>query len=834
MRRLLTTLSLILLVLLLVGAGGYFFLRQSLPQTSGTIQLPGLDGTIDIVRDSDSVPHIFAKSDHDAYFALGYVHAQDRMWQLEMNRRIGNGRMSELFGERTLAIDKFQRTLGYARVVRKSYEVLEEKSKLALNAYAEGVNAWIGEGHLLPPEFLILQTKPEPWTVYDSLVWAKMMAWDLAGDYDLELLRAKLVAALGSERAAQILPDYPKDAPTVLAELMPSNSNSARHSTANEQSLNPSTLFRTNLSISNFSAGNLLALSTQLETAFTHGGQEVGSNDWVIGGERTESGKPILADDPHLGASIPSVWYLAEFQGESFHSMGATFPGLPTIVIGHNERIAWGVTNLNPDVQDLFAEKINPANPNQYEVNGEWKSMEVSEELIKVSGKDEPIRWAARWTRHGPLISDVSDSSTPVSMRWTALDDDDTTIDAFININAAGNWEEFRQAMHRFIGPSQNFVFADVDGNIGYIGPGRIPIRKTGNGYLPAPGWNDDYAWTGWIPFDDLPQTYNPQAGFVATANNKVVPDDYPYFISSDWAEPYRAERIVELIQEMSQGSAKISLDDVAAIHGDQASSEVQEALPLLLNMLASGAPSEPASDPAKETRRENALTYLRSWDRVSSLGSVAATLYEAWIVHLTRALFEDDLRGDLYTEMANRSNPIFLLHVLDDPTGSVVWCDNVLTANPESCADTLQIALDRALDDLGARLGNDMSQWQWEKVHITQYPHRPFSDVPVLKWFFHRSIANGGNRYTVNVAPIRLTDAYNQFHVPSYRQIVDMSDLNNSRFILTTGQSGNPLSPHYSDFVERHRDVRYLPMRFGRENVNGETLQLVPVVSSQ
>ncbi len=794
MRRLLIVLSLLLLILLVAAAGGYLYLRQSLPQTTGMLQLAGLNGTVEIVRDGDGVPHIFASTDHDAYFALGYVHAQDRMWQLEMSRRIGNGRLSEVLGDATLDIDKFQRTMGYARIVRKSYEIIEDRSKMALHAYADGVNAWIGEGHVLPPEFLILGVKPEPWTVYDSLVWAKMMAWDLAGDYDLELLRAKLLAALGPERAAEILPDYPKDAPTILSQAM----NSAV-ATRNSQ----------------FATRNLLTLASQLESTFTHGGSEVGSNDWTIGGARTESGKPILADDPHLGASIPSVWYLAEMQGDTLHSIGATFPGLPAIVIGHNESIAWGVTNLNPDVQDLYIEKINPTNPNQYEVNGQWQTMEIAEEPILVSGKAEPIQWAARWTRHGPLISDVNDTTTPMSMRWTALAEDDTTIDAFIGINSAGNWEEFRNAMRRFVVPSQNFVYADTAGNIGYFGPGRIPIRKNGNGYLPVPGWNDDYEWTGWIPFDELPQTYNPPQAFVATANNKVVTDDYPYFISSDWSEPYRAQRITELIETMSKGSERISLDDVAAIHGDQSSSEVQRTLPLLLKIAA------------KDERQQSALDLLTQWDRRSSLDSVAASIYEAWIIQLTKAMFEDDLRGDLYKEMASRANPVFVLNILEDPKTNGFWCDNVLTATPESCEETLQSALDLALDDLTERLGKDMTQWQWQKLHITQYPHRPFSEVSALKWLFHRTIPNGGNRYTVNVAPIRLTEPYLQYHVPSYRQIVDMSNLNNSRFILTTGQSGNLLSPHYDDFIERHRDVAYLPMHFGRENVSGDLLTL-------
>lgn len=813
MRRLLRFFLILIGIIAIVLLAGYFYLRQSLPQTMGTVQLSGLQGTVEIIRDKNGVPHIFATTDLDALFALGYVHAQDRMWQLEMNRRIGNGRLSEVLGEATLSIDKFQRTVGYARLVHQEYDRLEERTQQSLQAYAAGVNAWINEGHLLPPEFLILGVKPEPWTVYDSLVWAKMMAWDLGGDYELELLRAKLLAALGPERAAQLLPDYPKDAVTILsASLTPQSPNLQSMGWNHLISDLPTTL---------------LAFNDHFDSSFTYGGREVGSNDWVIGGARTESGKPILADDPHLGASIPSIWYLAEIQGDHLHVTGATFPGLPAIVIGHNEKIAWGVTNLNPDVQDLYIEKINPANPNQVEVNGQWQEMQISQEEIKVSGEDKPIQWAARWTRHGPLISDVSDTSTPVALRWTALDNDDTTIDAFVGINYATNWDDFRQAMHKFIGPSQNFVYADTEGNIGYFGPGHIPIRKQGNGYLPVPGWNDDYAWTGWIPFDQLPQAYNPKAGFVATANNKVVPEDYPYFVSNDWAEPYRAERITEMIETLSKDGEKISLDDVATIQGDQNSTEVRRTLPLLLATV-NGAKSSQEVSPLSD-RQKQALEILTTWDGKSAIDSVAASIYEAWIIQLTQAMFKDDLRGDLYDEMSTHANPVFVLNVLGDPAASIVWCDNVLTTDSESCSSTLLDALDKALDDISERLGDNMQQWQWGKLHITQYPHRPFSEVSALKWLFHRTIANGGNRYTVDVAPANLNNPYVQTHVPSYRQIIDMSDLRNSRFIQTTGQSGNLLSPHYDDFIEPHRDVKYIPMTFGRDQVNGDALTLQP-----
>ncbi|RME62871.1 MAG: penicillin acylase family protein, partial [Caldilineae bacterium] len=349
----------LVLVLVIVIAGGWFYLRTSLPRTSGTVQVSGLDGPVDIVRDADGVPHIFATTDRDAVFALGYVHAQDRLWQMEINRRVGAGRLSEILGEATLNTDKFLRTLGTYRAAEAAWPALSPEAQTIVQAYVDGVNAWLAEGHTLPPEFLILGVKPEPWTPVDSLVWAKMMAWDLGGDYDLELLRARLTQALGPERTAQLLPAYPKDGATILPGQQPSAS----------------------------ALDDLLRLDSTLKRIIGLRGLDVGSNNWVVAGSRTDTGKPMLANDPHLGARIPSIWYLAEVQGDTLHVIGATLPSLPLFPTGHNERIAWGVTNVGPDVQDLFLERINPANPNQYEVNGEWVDMEIVEEVIRVKGQ---------------------------------------------------------------------------------------------------------------------------------------------------------------------------------------------------------------------------------------------------------------------------------------------------------------------------------------------------------------------------------------------------------------------------------------------------------------
>lgn len=791
MRNWLLRLFLVLVILAgVVPLAAYFWLRTSLPLVSGTVQVGGTDGPIEIVRDGKGVPHIYATTDHDAFYGLGYVHAQDRLWQMEMQRRIGAGRLSEILGEATLSIDKFQRTLGYYRAAQADLKIIEERSRQALEAYAAGVNQWLSEGHTLPPEFVLLGVQPAPWQPVDSLVWQKMMSWDLGGNYDVELLSQQLAQAVGPERTAQLLPGYPAEGVSVLAGL----------------------------EFDSQAAASLLSIDRLLETGFGRGGREAGSNNWVVAGSRTATGLPLLADDPHLGTSIPSIWYLAELQGETLHVVGATFPGLPAVVIGHNEQIAWGVTNMGPDVQDLYVERLNPANPNQYAVDGSWQDLQVVEEMIEVDGQEEPLRWAARSTRHGPLISDVSDTGVPLALQWTALQPGDTTIDAFIAGNYAGNWTEFVAALEKFVTPSQNFVYADVDGNIGYYAPGRIPIRAEGHdGRTPVPGWNSAYEWQGFVPFAALPQLYNPPKGYIATANNRVVDDSYPYLLGTDWAPPYRAERIVELLEQPAREGGKLTLTDMLAMQADQTSTQVRVLLPFLLET------------PPQNERQAAAIELLRTFDGEMRRDSAAAALYQAWMVHLERALFEDDLRASLFEEMSTRANPIFLTNILNDPALGAVWCDKVLTAPVESCTDTAQHALDAALDDLSARMGEAMSDWRWDRIHLTQYPHNPFSEVDLLKGIFHRSIANGGDRYTVNVAPVQLAEPYLQNNSPGYRQVVDLADFNNSRFMIATGQSGNLLSEHYDDLIRRHRDVEYLPMSFGRAQVRGTRLLLQP-----
>ena len=772
----------------LVGVWSY--LRGSLPRSRGVIEVAGLGATARIVRDADGLPHIHAEDDADAVFALGFAHAQDRLWQMELNRRIAAGRLAEVFGAEALETDRFLRTLGLYRAAEASLDHLQPETRRILDAYAAGVNAFLTSGRRLPPEFALLGVAPEPWRPADSLGWAKMMSWDLAEDWDLELLRLRLVGLLGEARAAELLPSVPSAGPTILdaAELPRSR------------------------------IDGLLALDDRLRGALGLRGLDVGSNNWVVAGRHSASGGALLANDPHLGAQIPSIWYLAELHGDRMHVVGATLPGLPGVVLGRNRDIAWGATNLNPDVQDLYVERLDPKDPSRYRFEERWEAMTVIRETIRVKGA-EPVQWAARATRHGPLISDVlDDAPAPLALRWTALDPDDTTFEAFLGLNYAVDWASFRAALGRLVTPSQNFVYADAKGHIGYLGPGRIPIRSGGDGRLPMPGWDGAHEWVGFIPFEALPRAYDPPAGFIVTANNRVAGDAYPYALSNDWAPPYRAARIRERLEAGIAAGEALDLAAMRSIQGDQLSRQALELLPSLRAV----APSDP--------RRAAALALLQGWDGRMARDLAAPALYQAWLLHLTEVVLSDDLHGDLLEQLLRRRHPSFLAAILTEAGGRSPWCDDLLSPARETCGDAAGEALDLALDDLEARMGRDPARWRWGAIHRTQYAHNPFSRVALLKPLVHRSIENGGDPFTVNVAGIDSSAPYDQTKVPSFRALVDMGRPDADRFMITTGASGHPASPHYDDLIVRHRDLDDLPMRLSPDPPEGDRLELRPI----
>ncbi|MBW4696859.1 MAG: penicillin acylase family protein [Aphanocapsa lilacina HA4352-LM1] len=785
--------SLGLLILAGAAVGGiYFWLAGGLPVTAGRVRLAGIKAPVEIRRDADAVPHIRALSEADALLGLGYVHAQDRLWQMEYQRRIGHGRLAEVLGEAALETDQFLRTVGTGRAAKSAWQRTRPATRRLIEAYTAGINAFIAShrGRRLPVEFALLGFEPEPWKPEDVVVWSKIMALNLGGNWSDEILRSELAARLGPERAARLLPAYTADGPVILP-------GKGQNAAAAVPSPVPAAL----------RPGSLLALSDKIHTLLGGESLAVGSNNWVVAGSRTASGKPMLASDPHLGHQIPSVWYLAHVEGGNFNAIGATLPGLPGFPIGHNGRIAWGVTNLEADVQDLFIEQLD-AGERHYRAKGRWQPLTVISEVIKVKGKPAvPI--AVRITRHGPLISDaVKGTAQPLALRWAALDLEDHTIEAYLGVNTASDWRDFTRALANFHAPMQNFVYADRAGNIGYYAAGAVPVRSSGDGTAPVPGQDDRYAWRGYVPFGALPHTYNPPRGFVATANNRAVSGGYPYVLSTNWAPPYRAERIVERLA----AARKLTARDMADLQGDVQSTYVRRLLPLLLRVEGSDA------------RSRQAIAFLRGWDGRLTGDSAAAAIFWAWHQRIPEALFADELGADLAGKYLRLGG--MLGKVLPGAlAGEGGWCDDAATRPPEDCREILKRALAAGLDDMTRRQGSDdPADWRWDRVHRAVFAHAPFDKIETLKPLFSRSIGNGGDSFTVNVAPVNRKEPYNQFVGVSYRQIVDFGALEASRFIHTTGQSGHFLSGDYAAYLERWRRLEYVPMRFGRRAVEAAT----------
>jgi penicillin amidase len=777
-------LFLVLLAGLATG-GSYILARLSLPTINGEVKVgQTLTGPVDILRDRNSIPHIRAASRNDAAFGLGYAHAQDRLWQMEVQRRVAAGRLAELFGAPALNTDKFIRTIGIRRKAVAAFAHLKPETQATLQAYADGVNAFLAShGGPLPPEFLIFDVTPDPWTPADSLGWLKMMAWDLSGNWGSELARLGLSRRLSKQQVEEFFPPYPGDGPVALADL--------------------TQLYRQVASVIDIDR-----LQAVLPPERPEG---IGSNNWVIHGKRTVTGQPLLANDPHLGLASPSLWYFAHLATPAGASIGATLPGIPGIVLGHNGRIAWGFTNTGPDTQDLYIEKIDPADPTRYITPDGSEAFVVRQEVIKLRSGEE-VALTVRETRHGPVISDVHDSARRevepgyvLAFAWTALRDEDTTADALLGLDGVTDWAGFNDNLRRFVTPQQNIVYADRDGNIGFVAPGLIPIRRPDNdlkGLAPALGWEARYDWAGFIPFEQLPRSYNPPHGMLVTANHKIVPDSYPYFITSEWAEPYRARRIEQLLKERNVHS----VESFKQLQGDTLSPMVTDILPLLLAV------------PPKQAPRNSELTsshaMLATWDGNMTVNRPEPLIFQAWYRELTRLILADEL-GEMFQPLW-RLRPILIKNILANRDGQSRWCTNLATGVATTCAELIAEALDLAIDDLKGRYGTDLARWRWGDAHATRAPHRPFSNIAVLRRLFEVSVPTPGDAYTVNVGRNDIasdTDPFGNRHGVSLRAIYDLADLNRSQFIHSTGQSGHILSPHYRDFAAPWAAVEYIPM---------------------
>ncbi|MET0334314.1 MAG: penicillin acylase family protein [Rhizobacter sp.] len=780
----------LLWVVFAVAIALWIYSRRVLPTIQGTLTLQsGPKAELRIERDAEGIPTIKAASRDDAFFGLGYVHAQDRLWQLETHKRIGSGRLAEAFGESALETDKFLRSLGVRRAATEQWSQVTGEGRSALQAYAAGINAFVqSEMSARPPEFMLTGVQPEPWQPEDSMAWATMMAWDLGANWSGELLRLRLSLKLPVDRIQELLPPYPGEKPLPVADY--------------------AALFR-GLKLS----GNIG--QTALTAAPQSGVEGAGSNNWVVAGSHTESGKPLLANDPHLKLSAPALWYFARLEAPGFKVAGATMPGLPMVVLGQNQHVAWGFTNTGPDVQDLYIERINPSDAGEYQTPEGWAKFVTVTETIKVKGRPD-VTIEARSTRHGPVITDSGSAATDgivgsprpayaLSMRWTALDKDSGTIDAALAFNSARSVSEFVAAAGKHLAPMQNIVVADVEGHIGVVSAGRVPVRKPENdlkGLVPAPGWDARYDWAGVLEPTWTPRENDPPRGWIATANQRIHAADYPHFITSEWAAPYRQQRI----EQMLNAKPKHSLESLRTMQADVLSLGTLKLMPHLLKAKSSHALAAAAQ---KE---------LAGFDGTMTADNAAPLIAWAWARQLTLGIFRDEVGAALYDRMiATRSFREGLEGVLE--RNDAWWCDDKDTPAQESCQDQIDAAFTRSLDELQALQGADISKWQWGRAHQARSEHRPFSRVKLLAKYFEVRTPVGGDTFTVNVSRVGLKpdattgELYLDEHGPSFRGLYDLGDPSQSRFMHSTGQSGIVFSPLYRGFVDRWRDVQGVPV---------------------
>ncbi|MFK3677243.1 penicillin acylase family protein [Microbacterium sp. NPDC090218] len=825
---------LVLAGIIVVAVAAAFFvtwtIQRSFPQTAGTLELDGLKAEVTVQRDDLGVPTITADSTDDLFYAQGFVHAQDRFFEMDFRRHVTAGRVAEMFGESQAATDAFLRTLGWRTVAEAEVEAMDDTTRGYYEAYADGVNAYLASrsGAELSLEYAVLGIQnpdyaPEPWEPADSVAWLKAMAWDLRGNIEDETERSLLAAELGDgteasadtdELLAKLYPDYPFDENPVI---VPKISTVPALDTDAEPAAYTSTptdgeIQQATTTVEWTEVSNVIEAASALVGDV---GEGIGSNSWVVSGDLTESGLPLLANDPHLGASLPSVWYQVQLKCSTvddacpFDVGGFSFSGLPGIVIGHNQHVAWGFTNLTTDVTDLYVERVVG---DEYWRDGALVPLEQSTDTIKVAGGDD-IELTIRSTVHGPIISGLTDdftaiaenpepaleegTGTPsalpaaeddaeyaVSLRWTALDPG-TTATAIFALGTAQNFEDFRYAASLFDVPAQNLIYADTEGNIGYQTPGRLPIRGAGDGWMPQPGWDSSYDWTGYIPFEELPVSYNPNSGYIVTANNAIVTDDYAYFLSRDWDYGYRAARIAHLIERRA-AAAPLTAQDMRDIQMDNEMWIGKQLVTVMGDVRVTG------------DGPEKAVELLASWDAQNSASSPAAAYANVLWSNLVQNIFAEreqplpsDGQGRLFTVVAD---------MLEDPSDPL-WRNHEIDV--DSMESMLSLSAEEAYDELSALQGEDVSRWNWGDLHaitLTSDTLGSSGIAPIEALFNRGPYPVSGGASVVNATGWELGVSYATTTVPSMRMVIDLSDFDASTWNHLTGSSGHAFHEHYTD----------------------------------
>ncbi len=755
-----------------------WFMNKSKPIIDGELAVSMLDEDVTVTRDDKGVPHIFAETDADLYRAQGYVQAQDRLFQMDLARRQASGRLSEIIGEATIETDKHFRTFSLRNAAEKSLAAYDPASKQVLEWFAEGVNAFMEEAkstNTLSYEFALLGYEPEEWTVVDSLTIGKYMAYDLGGNWNTLAFRHWALQNFDEEKAKELFITYPENASSIIE--------------ANKE--NPVSV------VGQFNA-------ELLPNEFN------GSNNWVVSGDKTKSGKPILADDPHLGLSTPSIWYQMHLQSPEQNVSGVIFAGIPGIILGHNEEIAWGVTNVGPDVQDLYIEIPNPDNPTQFRYDGEWEQAEVRDEPIKV--KDgETVDFEVIVTRHGPIMTDLvfkeTEPSAQFSMQWTALQAT-AELRAVLGFNKSKTWNEFENALEDFKAPAQNFVFASKDGTIAYKANGQIPLRKQGDGQLPVPGDSSDYGWQGFIPWDELPTVVNPEQGFIATANNEVIGDEYPYHITDFWAQPYRYERIKEVLE----ANDSITVEDMMNLQMDQHNLYAREFLPDLLTSIKTM---------DKDGKYAEVIAMLEDWNMVDAKDLGAPLVFHTLMLQLQEVLFKEQMPEDMYKMMYGKFN------ITDQLLRKTYAGERSIWMEEQGGVDAAVFeALERTVAQIENQFGKNVSKWQWGDFHQLTFDHTLGSASPILAAYFNaKKVPIGGSKVTVQAADNDLAGNVN--HGASWRFVADVGDLSSAFHIVGPGQSGHVKSDWYQDQVMDWANGTYHETFVQKEDIKGKTVLL-------
>jgi penicillin G amidase len=836
-RALRISLILVLVVVLgLVGVLSYgvHVIRSSFPQVDGTISVAGIGAEVEVLRDERGVPSIYAESIEDLFFAQGFVHAQDRFWEMDVRRHITSGRLSEMFGESQIPTDAFLRTLGWQRIAEKEVALLNDRSQRILNAYASGVNSYLQQrtGAELSLEYGILALQnsaysPEPWEPADSVAWLKALAWDLRGNMNDEIYRAVMASSVGVEQTERLFPPYPytQHQPIVTSGGMSANIFSPPQLASPPLGDVPAD--------AQPAFTQVAYAAQQLETLLGPSGPGIGSNSWAVHGMHTQSGKPLLVNDPHLAPSMPSLWYQSALHCRTFtpdcnyNISGWTMAGLPGIFIGHNDTIAWGFTNMGPDVTDLVLHDIEN---NTYLLDGERKPLDIREEVIKVAGGD-PVTITIRSTPDGPIISDVPDIDTyslvgqdapvpapgstatggtnpsrgngyAVALRWTALTPR-PTFDAFDLLNTARNFDEFRQAARYLAVPAQNLLYADTSGTIAYQAPGVIPRRENYDGKWPIAGWSSRYRWSGSLPFDSLPYTVNPDSGWIVAANQAVIGPDYPFFLTDDWAYGARSQRIIDRITELIAADSQVNSEQMQELLMDNHNALAEFMIPRLPQLRVNSA-------------TQQALNLLTEWDFQQDADSAPAAFFNAWWAQMILRMFDAALPNDATTSSGNDRFWQVIENIWDTPDD--FWWDDRTTTGVQMRDETLALAAEGAVALLQQELGEDPQSWRWGALHTLELANQTLgmSGIKPIEMLLNRGpVELSGGEATVNATGWTPSEGFTVDWVPSMRQVVDLADWDQSTWVNLTGNSGHAYNRNYSDQIDAWVKGEQFPWRF-------------------